>query len=76
MFTPHPGDDAQRQVDANGKMPAMNRTPCLNAYHRAYCKRMKQSAVRRSKQPLMLPAEFIQQVSRLRRGSRPLPSAS
>ena len=53
-------------VDGNGNMPAMKRTPCLNAYHRAYCKRMKQSAVRRSKRQPMSPAEFMQQVSRLR----------
>ncbi len=49
----------------------MNRSKCLNAFHRAYSKRMKRAATRRSKQPPMLPAEFMAQVQRLRQGSRP-----
>ena len=57
-------------------MPAMNRTSCLNAFHRAYCKRMKQAAVRRSKRLPMSPAEFMQQVNRLRRDNHPLQFAS
>ena len=56
-------------VDATGKMPTMNRSKCLNAFHRAYCKRMKQAATRRSKQPPMSPEEFAAQVQRLRQGS-------
>lgn len=51
-------------------MPSMNRSKCLNAFHRAYCKRMKLAATRRSKQQPMLPAEFMAQVQRLRQGSR------
>jgi len=43
---------------------------CLNLYHSAYCKRMKKLAIERSKQPPMSPAEFMNQVERLRRGSR------
>jgi hypothetical protein len=56
-------------VDGNGRMPDMKRTPCLNAFHRAYAKRMRLSAVRRSKQSPMSPVEFMAQVSRLRNGS-------
>lgn len=48
---------------------SMNRTKCLNAYHRAYTKRMKLAARRRSKQPPMSPVEFMAQVQRLRQES-------
>ena len=47
----------------------MNRTKCLNAYHRAYSKRMKLAAQRRLKQRPMSPAEFMAQVQRLQHGS-------
>ena len=47
----------------------MNRAQCLNSYHRAYSKRMKLAARRRSKQPPMSPVEFMDQVKRLRLGS-------
>ena len=47
----------------------MNRTKCLNAFHRAYVKRMKLSARRRSKQPPMSPEEFMAQAKRLRHAS-------
>lgn len=47
----------------------MNRTKCLNAYHRAYAKRMKLAAQRRSKEPPMSPGEFMAQVQRLQQSS-------
>lgn len=57
-------------------MALMNRDRCLNAYHRAYTKRMRRAALRRSKQPPMSPAEFMAQVQRLRAGSPPNTSAA
>ena len=47
----------------------MKHRECLNSYHSAYCKRMKKLATERSKKPPMSPAEFMQQVKRLRLGS-------
>jgi len=54
----------------------MNRAKCLNAYHRAYTKRMKLAAQRRSKRPPMSPEEFMAQVQRLQQGSHRKPSAA
>ena len=54
----------------------MNRTKGLNAYHRAYTKRMKLAVIRRSKQPPMSPGEFMAQVQRLQQGSLRKPSVS
>jgi hypothetical protein len=47
----------------------MYRTIYLNVYHRAYAKRMKLSAQRRSKQPPMSSGEFMVQVQRLQQSS-------
>lgn len=48
----------------------MNLSKCLNPFHRAYVKRMKQAATRRSKQLPMSRAEFMAQVQRLQHPSR------
>ena len=63
------------RIDGRGIVPFMPQRKWLNDFHRAYCERMKRAARKRSGQSPMSPAEFIQQVRRLRRGQRRRSSA-